>query len=139
MTLLGRPRAFRLLTLPILAALLVGALALTAAGSDRGPDAGRRTEDVASAAGPATARARASRALPRLYSRDLALGIVIGYSFSDGRIVKGTYPYEQGGEGLGDQFRAAILDAGGLLPFLRGLLDEGKLPARTDPRVPERI
>ena len=112
MTLPGRPRAFRILTLPSLAALLVGALALKVAGSDRGPDTERRT-DVVSAVGPATARARPSRAFPRLYSRDLALGIVIGYSFSDGKIVSGAYTYDQGGEGLGDQFRAAILDAGG--------------------------
>jgi 3-isopropylmalate/(R)-2-methylmalate dehydratase small subunit len=33
----------------------------------------------------------------------------------------------------------AILDAGGLLPFLKGQLAAGKLPSRTDPRVPQRI
>ena len=50
---------------------------------------------------------------PRLYSHDLALGIVIGYAYSDGSIEHGTYLYDKGGEGLADQFRAAILDAGG--------------------------
>jgi 3-isopropylmalate/(R)-2-methylmalate dehydratase small subunit len=33
----------------------------------------------------------------------------------------------------------AILDAGGLLPFLKGQLAAGNLPSRTDPRVPQRI
>ncbi len=65
------------------------------------------------AAGDVVAGRAASRVLPRAYSRDLALGIVIGYAFADGEIQGGRYTYEQGGDGLADQFRAAILDAGG--------------------------
>ena len=35
------------------------------------------------------------RVLPRLYSADLALGIVAGYAFADGQIDGGTYTYER--------------------------------------------
>ena len=62
---------------------------------------------------PVAAAAKAQRVLPRLYPADLALGIVAGYAFADGEIHGGTYTYEMGGDGLADQFRAAILDAGG--------------------------
>jgi hypothetical protein len=62
---------------------------------------------------PVAAHAPARRVVPRLYSADLALGIVAGYAMADGRIDGGVYTYEVGGEGLADQFRAAILDAGG--------------------------
>ena len=65
---------------------------------------------------------------------------MIGYAFSDGKIEHGVYTYDMGGEGLADQFRAAILDAGGSvaplgefaarssgLPDL-GLVTHGPLP-----------
>jgi hypothetical protein len=104
----------RPLALPTLVALVLGVLGLAAirpAPASPVPSPGV----AASADGPASARARAVRAFPRLYSRDLALGIVIGYAFADGKIAGGTYTYDQGGVGLGDQFRAGILDAGGVV------------------------
>jgi hypothetical protein len=82
---------------------------LSAAGSASSRQAARAAE----ALGPAQASAQATHAFPRVYSRDFALGLVVGYAFSDGRINGGTYAYDQGGDGLADQFRAGILDAGG--------------------------
>ena len=94
----------------MLAAGLVGGLIVAAVVR---ADAPGRLVPEAAAIAPATAGEAAGRVLPRLYSHDLALGIVIGYAYSDGSIERGTYLYDKGGEGLADQFRAAILDAGG--------------------------
>ncbi len=94
---------------------LVAALAI-ATSRDRAGSAVAVAVDVHVAAAqiaPVDAAAKAQRVLPRLYSADLALGIVAGYAFADGQIAGGTYTYDMGGDGLADQFRGAILDAGG--------------------------
>lgn len=135
----ARPRPIRRLGVALLAtALAGGALGLLRSAHVVAP-----ATTVLPGAGvdPVAATSKAARVLPRLYSQDLALGIVVGYAFSDGRIDRSIYTYDMGGEGLADQFRAAILDAGGAvaplgeyaasssgLPDL-GLVTHGALPA----------
>jgi hypothetical protein len=118
---------------------VAGALVALGTGALRPDD---RHPDVVPEVDTVRATARALRATPRVYAPDFALGIVVGYAFADGEIAGGTYTYDQGGEGLGDQFRAAIIDAGGTvqprgayaarsqgLPDL-GLVHHGPLTAR---------
>lgn len=115
-TMPARPRAIRRLGVAMLATALVavGLGLLHVSHATAPPGAMHPVAGV----DPVAATSKAGRVLPRLYSRDLALGIVIGYAFSDGRIDRGVYTYDVGGEGLADQFRAAILDAGGTVtPF----------------------
>jgi hypothetical protein len=103
-------------SLPRAAGVAVGAFAVAAAlALATVRTSGGAGTDIAAASpiAPVAAAAKAQRVLPRLYTADLALGIVAGYAFADGQIQGGTYTYEMGGDGLADQFRAAILDAGG--------------------------
>jgi hypothetical protein len=104
----SRPRAG---AVALCALAVVAAVAVASVKTSAGSGAGILV--TAAPIAPVAAGAKAPRVLPRLYTADLALGIVAGYAFADGQIQGGTYTYEMGGDGLADQFRAAILDAGG--------------------------